>query len=89
MASALPLLVARIALANDIDDAAAADDLALLTNPFNAGPDLHDRRLILPRSFAELVESESIYVLVTVCSTPFGTIFADARKPQMNADNRR
>jgi hypothetical protein len=43
--SALPLLMAGIAFANDIDNAAAADNLALLANPFNAGPDLHGSRL--------------------------------------------
>lgn len=45
--SALTLLVAGIALANDKHDAPAADDLALLANAFYAGADLHDNRLTL------------------------------------------
>jgi hypothetical protein len=50
--------VARIALANHIDDAAAANDLALLTNAFYARANLHGKRLIL--FIAAMVESESI-----------------------------
>jgi hypothetical protein len=45
----LALLVAGIALAYDKDDAPPADDLALLANAFNAGADLHDKRLTLYR----------------------------------------
>jgi hypothetical protein len=47
--SALTLLVAGIALANDKHDAPAADDLALFANAFYAGADLHDNRLTLSR----------------------------------------
>jgi hypothetical protein len=50
--------VARIALANHVDDAAAANNLALLANAFYARANLHFKRLAL--FVVAMVESESI-----------------------------
>jgi hypothetical protein len=54
----LTLLVTGIALADDVDHAAAANDLALLANALYARANLHGKRLTL--FVAAMVESESI-----------------------------
>jgi hypothetical protein len=41
--SALPLLVPRIRRTNHIDSSLATDDLAVLTNPLDAGTHFHER----------------------------------------------
>jgi hypothetical protein len=88
--STLPLLVAGIALANDIDNAAAADNLALLANPFNACPDLHGRRLTFPRASLRWSKASQYTPLSTLYSTPFGTIFAKPRSTRgETADKHR
>jgi len=62
--SPLPLFVARI-LAHDKDDAAAADDLALVADATDAGANLHacvrgDGRLRLQRDEGDSTESPQI-----------------------------
>jgi hypothetical protein len=42
MCLSLPLLVSRVLPADDPDHAGAPDDLAVLTNGFDAAADLHD-----------------------------------------------
>jgi hypothetical protein len=44
-ASALPLLVTGVLLADDADHALAADNLAFLATRFDGSPDFHDRIL--------------------------------------------
>jgi hypothetical protein len=56
--STLALLMARIALANHVNNAAAANDLALPTDAFDAGANFHRWSLI--HVVARLAESESI-----------------------------
>jgi hypothetical protein len=64
----LPLLVAGVA-ADDMHDAATADDFALVANPFNAGSYLHALALSAPADYGETVQYTA---LTTKSSRPRG-----------------